>query len=103
MERDEENYLEKGEIFGELEPKEGLNEPYLDPDGAGSNPEDESAIPAPVIFTAADMATKLNVPGWRQAALLRYMDWLPDRVVTEEEYKEALAALDGRRLGGGRR
>ncbi|MBD5608236.1 MAG: hypothetical protein HDQ93_05235, partial [Desulfovibrio sp.] len=66
MEPNEENY-EKGEIFGELESNEGMNEPYLNPDGVGSNPEDASAIPAPIIFTAEDMATKLNIPGWRQA------------------------------------
>ena len=56
----------------------------------------------PIPMTAADMAAELKVPAWRSAALLRYKDWLPDKVVTREEYEKALGELDNRRLGGGR-
>lgn len=50
----------------------------------------------------SDMAAIFSVPAWKQAALLRFMDWLPDKMVTESEYGAALAALDNRRIGGGR-
>ncbi|MDE5831728.1 MAG: hypothetical protein K2H64_01865 [Desulfovibrio sp.] len=97
MRFNEDGTIKEGEIFGELEPEGCLAElPEYDERSAK---QDEK----PVQVTVDDYAKAFGVPAWKQAALLRYMGWLPDRVATEEEYKNALEALDGRRLGGGRR
>ena len=86
----EENGLEKtGEIFGDLEPEVSF--------------EKIEHAEKPVNLTVEEMAKKFNTLNWKQAALLRYMGWLSDRTVSEDEYKQALDALKNRRLGGGRR
>lgn len=49
------------------------------------------------------LADRHRVPTWQQAALLRFMDWNEDRMVSEDEYLDGLDALKNRRIGGGRK
>ena len=39
----------------------------------------------------------------QQAALLRFMDWTDDKLVSDAAYRAALEELKYRRIGGGRR
>ena len=47
-------------------------------------------------------ASALNIPGWQHAALCRLMGWAAGKTVSEAEYRQGLAVLAGRRMGGGR-
>ena len=49
------------------------------------------------------LAARHRIAGWQQAALLRYMGWQDDRMVTDEDYRKALDGLKHRRIGGGRK
>ncbi|HIW01549.1 MAG TPA: hypothetical protein H9894_10255 [Candidatus Desulfovibrio intestinipullorum] len=49
------------------------------------------------------LADRHRVPAWMQQALLRFMGWLDDKSVSDEEYTAALEQLKTRRIGGGRR
>lgn len=51
----------------------------------------------------AVLADRHRVPSWQQAALLRFMDWTDDRLVSDAAYRAALENLKHRRIGGGRR
>lgn len=80
-----------------------------DKEEAGTG-EDQDAVQAAVaedegngLLSLSALADKHRVASWRQAALLRYMGWEDDKLVSEANYKDALAALDNRRIGGGRK
>lgn len=49
------------------------------------------------------LADRHRVSSWQQAALLRFMDWTDDKLVSDAEYRAALENLKHRRIGGGRR
>ena len=49
------------------------------------------------------LADRHRVPSWQQAALLRFMDWTDDKLVSDAGYRAALENLKHRRIGGGRR
>ena len=49
------------------------------------------------------LADRHHVPAWRQAALCRMMGWADGKMLTDDEYRAALAELSARHLGGGRR
>ena len=71
--------------------------------GADVSPErlvtqDENAL-----LTLDELALRHRVPAWQLGALLRYMDWEPDKQATDAEFVGALGLLSGRPLGGGRR
>lgn len=51
----------------------------------------------------AVLADRHRVPSWQQAALLRFMDWTDDKLVSDVAYRAALEELKYRRIGGGRR
>lgn len=58
---------------------------------------------SPVLESLSVLADRHRVPSWQQAALLRFMDWTDDRLVSDAEYRAALDNLKYRRIGGGRR
>lgn len=49
------------------------------------------------------LADRHRVVSWQQAALCRFMGWADGKMLTDAEYKAALAGLSARHLGGGRR
>jgi len=49
------------------------------------------------------LADRHRVPSWQQAALCRFMGWAEGKMLTDDEYRAALAGLTARHLGGGRR
>ena len=55
------------------------------------------------LLSLSVLADRHRVVSWRQAALLRYMGWEDDKMVSEADYKAALTALENRRIGGGRK
>lgn len=57
----------------------------------------------PVLESLSVLADRHRVPSWQQAALLRFMDWTDDRLVSDADYRAALGNLKHRRIGGGRR
>ncbi len=57
----------------------------------------------PKLESLSVLADRHRVPSWQQAALVRYMGWADGKMLTDEEYRAALAKLSARRLGGGRR
>lgn len=57
----------------------------------------------PALESLSVLADRHRVPSWQQAALLRFMDWTDDRLVSDAEYRAALDNLKYRRIGGGRR
>lgn len=57
----------------------------------------------PELFGLSELADRFRVVSWRQAALLRYMGWEDGKMVSEDEYRDALKALEYRRIGGGRK
>ena len=58
---------------------------------------------APALEQLSVLADRHRVPSWQQAALLRFMDWTEDRLVSDADYRAALESLHHRRMGGGRR
>lgn len=66
---------------------------------------DESEAPAdkPKLENLSVLADRHRIPAWHQAALLRYMGWQDDKMVTDEDYRKALDELKHRRIGGGRK
>lgn len=65
--------------------------------------QEEKPADAPKLLSLSELADKHRVASWRQAALLRYMGWEDDKMVSEADYKAALTALENRRIGGGRK
>lgn len=59
--------------------------------------------PGPALESLSVLADRHRVPSWQQAALLRFMDWTDDRLVSDAAYRAALNELKYRRIGGGRR
>ena len=57
----------------------------------------------PALESLSVLANRHRVPSWQQAALLRFMDWTDDRLVSDADYRAALENLKHRRIGGGRR
>lgn len=55
------------------------------------------------LLTLDELAQRHRVPAWQLGALLRFMDWEPDKQATDAEFVGALGLLSGRPLGGGRR
>lgn len=66
---------------------------------------EESEVPAdkPKLENLSVLADRHRIPAWHQAALLRYMGWQDDKMVTDEAYRKALDELKHRRIGGGRK
>lgn len=60
-------------------------------------------LKADALETLDELAQRHRVPAWQLGALLRYMDWEPDKQATDAEFVGALGLLSGRPLGGGRR
>ncbi len=63
----------------------------------------EKDAEAPALEQLSVLADRHRVPSWQQAALLRFMDWTDDRLVSDADYRAALESLQHRRMGGGRR
>lgn len=59
--------------------------------------------PGPALESLSVLADRHRVPSWQQAALLRFMDWTDDKLVSDAAYRAALEELKYRRIGGGRR
>ena len=57
----------------------------------------------PVLESLSVLADRHRASSWQQAALLRFMDWTDDKLVSDAEYRAALENLKHRRIGGGRR
>ena len=57
----------------------------------------------PALESLSVLADRHRVPSWQQAALLRFMDWTDDKLVSDAAYRAALEELKYRRIGGGRR
>lgn len=65
--------------------------------------EDAEPIPAePVLEVISALAARHRVPSWQLTALLRFMDWEDDRLVSDDDFRMALGRLNSRRIGGGR-
>lgn len=58
---------------------------------------------APKMENLSVLADRHRIPAWQQAALLRYMGWEAGKMVTDEDYRNALDQLEHRRIGGGRK
>ena len=65
--------------------------------------EGEAPADKPKLENLSVLADRHRIPAWHQAALLRYMGWQDDRMVTDEDYRKALDELKHRRIGGGRK
>lgn len=70
---------------------------------ASAAPETNVASQAPVLESLSVLAGRHRVPGWQQAALARFMGWADGKMLTDDEYREALKKLASRHIGGGRR
>lgn len=101
----------------ETAPEQAPEIPQTSEEGAeGSKPSDgetkthEDADNEPVekpsgpkMESLSVLADRHRIPAWHQAALLRYMGWQDDKMVTDEDYRNALDELKHRRIGGGRK
>ena len=56
----------------------------------------------PVLMSISEFAMKHRLATWQTAALLRLMEWTPEKQVSESEFASALNILHSRRIGGGR-
>lgn len=63
----------------------------------------EKDVAAPALESLSVLADRHRVPSWQQAALCRFMGWAEGKMLTDDEYRAALAGLTARHLGGGRR
>ena len=71
--------------------------------GDASDPAaEERPADMPRLESLSVLADRHRIPAWHQAALLRYMGWQDDKMVTDEDYRKALDGLKHRRIGGGR-
>ena len=92
----EQTGLEKGKDSGKAESgKEGQKTPAP---AIGEEP-----VAKPKLESLSVLADRHRIPAWHQAALLRYMGWQDDKMVTDEAYRKALDELKHRRIGGGRK
>ena len=55
------------------------------------------------LLSLSVLADRHRVQSWQQAALSRFMGWADGKMLTDDEYRAALAGLTARHLGGGRR
>lgn len=63
----------------------------------------ETDMEAPALESLSVLADRHRVSSWQQAALCRFMGWADGKMLTDDEYRAALAGLTARHLGGGRR
>lgn len=63
----------------------------------------EKDVAATALESLSVLADRHRVPSWQQAALCRFMGWADGKMLTDDEYRAALAGLTARHLGGGRR
>ena len=49
-----------------------------------------------------ELALAFRTPSWMQGALMRMMGWEQGKMVTKDEYGQAVERLSGRKMGGGR-
>ena len=70
---------------------------------ASAAPETNVASQTPVLESLSVLADRHRGPGWQQAALARFMGWADGKMLTDDEYREALKKLASRHIGGGRR
>lgn len=98
-EKIEETTRETGQPEAQAAPEAAV-EPKAVPDVSPERlvTQDENAL-----LTLEELALRHRVPAWQLGALLRYMDWEPDKQATDAEFVGALGLLSGRPLGGGRR
>lgn len=68
----------------------------------GQDPQKAEMPLSEKLESLSALASRHRVPSWQQAALLRFMNWQDDKVVTDQEFAEALELLQRRRIGGGR-
>ena len=76
---------------------------FVETPEASAAPETNVASQAPVLESLAVLADRHRVPGWQQAALARFMGWADGKMLTDNEYCDALKKLAWRHIGGGRR
>ncbi len=62
----------------------------------------EKDVEAPALESLSVLADRYRVAAWQQAALCRFMGWADGKMLTDNEYMNALAKLSVRHLGGGR-
>ena len=60
----------------------------------------EAKVKAAGLMSVEELASKHRVASWQTAALNRLMGWEAGKLVTDKEYKDALARLTNRRIGG---
>ena len=63
---------------------------------------EKPVVKGEALETLDELAQRHRVPAWQLGALLRYMGWESDKLVTETDFAAALRLLSGRPLGGGR-
>ena len=68
-----------------------------------SEEKSETAESVSKLESLSVLADRHRIPSWHQAALLRYMGWQDDKMVTDADYRKALDELKHRRIGGGRK
>ena len=76
---------------------------FVETPEASAAPETNVASQAPVLESLSVLADRHRVPGWQQAALARFMGWADGKMLTDNEYCDALKKLAWRHIGGGRR
>lgn len=76
---------------------------FVETPKASAAPETNVASQTPVLESLSVLADRHRVPGWQQAALARFMGWADGKMLTDDEYREALKKLASRHIGGGRR
>lgn len=68
----------------------------------GAAKASEEALPQSSLEALSVLADRHRVTSWQQAALMRCMGWENGKMVTDAEYRAALARLKSRPMGGGR-
>ena len=76
---------------------------FVETPEASAAPETNVASQAPVLESLSVLADRHRVLGWQQAALARFMGWADGKMLTDNEYCDALKKLAWRHIGGGRR
>ncbi len=76
------------------------NEINLDLPGVGEMSSAAETSSAEPLVDVETLGTDL--PGWKLAGVMRHQRWAPGKAVTRAVYEAAVAAFEGRPLGGGR-
>ena len=81
-------------------PPPGGDKPATEGDDKPAAQNSEAQAKPAKLESIEALADRHRVPAWQGAALTRLTGWASGKQVTDKEYKDALAKLKGRRIGG---